>query len=118
MPIDTLELGKQRAEELGLKIGAIDGKKCFYDIDDIHKLLGEAEETFAQISKGDEHLSTYWMKEEHHTHQALLIGIRPIVQESEERKLLRELAEHTPEINAIFGPEFMIRAKALLEREK
>lgn len=120
---DVLSLGKKRAEELGLKLGAVDGNRSFYDKDDIHKLLGEACYMSCRPSPGG-----YWQALQPSqmetypgdTHQALLIGIKPIVRDSAEQ-LIKDLAGHANyqyqdgkwAINAKY---WIDRAKALLEK--
>lgn len=138
----TLELGKQRAKELGLKAqqvfryyngpGTGTDLTEFYETGDIHKLLGEA-----QIVFNSEHDSWHefgWRPEAApgcdkavpaDTHQALLIGIRPIVQESREQKMAAVLSEWL-NLNTIVGweacmskhSELQARAKALLSEGK
>lgn len=125
---DVLSLGKKRAEELGLKLGAVDGNRSFYDKDDIHKLLGEACYMSCRPSPGG-----YWQALQPSqmetypgdTHQALLIGIKPIVQESEERKLLREILDTITakiwrgdqwSIPVDYFDRYVEKAKALLEK--
>lgn len=70
----------------------------------------------------DKTMSPYWecssKQDKLHTHRALLIGISPIVQESEERKLLREISNYADSMIKA-SPKFMDianKAKALLEK--
>lgn len=97
-----LEIGKQRAEKLGLEDwrlehpegGAID---C-YPADDVHRLLGEGVELFGQCH--GTHRNSSWTTDEKpskqewglaHTHAGLLIGIKPIAPPSEERQIIQAL---------------------------
>lgn len=119
---DLEELGKRRARELGLQLINTDPKSVwhFYRPYDIHRLLGEAK--FMSCSENDIGLirALQPSKEEAFpgdTHKALLIGIRPIIQESEERRLLRDLViagtrEEYTTLLILAG-----RAKELLERK-
>lgn len=97
----NLELGKLRAEELGL----LEARPVtftphgWYRADDIHKLLGEGVEVLGEEDTDKSICASKWFEwspgitDKESDHKALLIGIRPIKAESEERKLLRELVE-------------------------
>lgn len=76
-----LELGKRRAEELGLKTDM----GVWYPAYDIHRLLSEGVEMSTDLNDHD----SLWSSPKHFsdTYQALLIGIKPIVQESAEELL-------------------------------
>lgn len=121
---DVLSLGKKRAEELGLQMSCDPGRfGAFYQADDIHKVLGEGVYTSCRQNELE-----YWQalqpsKAEVYpgdTHQALLIGIKPIVIDSAEQ-LIKDLAGHANyqyqdgkwAINAKY---WIDRAKALLEK--
>lgn len=78
---EILELGKRRCEELGLKC-YLYVPEC-YLADDIHKLLGSGVEHFGLQESGS-NWGTYTAQD---THKGLLIGVRPIVSESEERSI-------------------------------
>lgn len=112
----TLELGKKRCEDLGLAafnaptFGSIDK---VYPVECIHRLLGEGQEYF-WTPHGDAGM----VQKPKHTHRALGIGIRPIVKESPERALLRELStykdwQHEGGKPSLF--ELIDRARALLK---
>lgn len=91
MTDDTLELGRKRAEELGLRLNG----GYNYVAEDIHRLLGEGQEAWASLDAiKNTPLAEVWYGDNprHHTHKALLIGIRSIKTESPERALLREFA--------------------------
>lgn len=113
-----LELGKKRAEELGLTNCAENVGS--YKADNIHKLLGEGVETFGYASKWD--WGRYEVCKDRYdqpNHQALLIGIRPIAKESQERALLREILKHMSwsavnyEMNSVIA-----KCKALLKESE
>lgn len=111
--MSDLELGKRRAEELGLREVIL---SPYYHAEDIHRLLGEGLETFSLYSGVD----TWWgpLDNDDDTHQALLIGIRPIAQESEERKHLRRLVTLL-EVNATtISPTAMAHLNEAIERAK
>lgn len=117
--MDNLELGKKRAEELGLK--PFFREPDYYSADDIHRLLGEGVEAI-----GNRGCDDWWanpMAQETMPKlkdAGLIIGIRPIVQESEERKLLRRLANarlvNVGVQHEMF--ELLAEARRLLEGEK
>lgn len=113
---DKLELGRKRAEELGIECVAASGFKYYYDSNDIHKLLDEGVEAHG----GKYCLGGEWSfvghKSGESSHQALLIGIRPIIQESEERRLLREFIQES--VDGIWSTGLLERAKRLLKGEK
>ncbi len=106
-----LELGKQRAEELGLRMkfsmstggayyGSGVGAGCVggsgssggdyvYSADDIHKLLCEGVEVFQESRDKYDYDKTWWGEDKKQVEKmsrieksALLIGIRPIKQDS------------------------------------
>lgn len=124
---DTLELGKKRAAALGIEsygimqINPLSANR-YYSAEHIHKLLGEGVEQFA-YKHDKEHM---WFgahdKDGIRNLKALLIGIRPIVQESEERKLLKEIVKYNTCIitgTPVFpSSEWIERAKRLLDGEK
>lgn len=118
----TLELGKQRAEELGLTrmVNSIVTEWPYYLKDDIHKLLGEG----VEVGRYKAGLSmSAWSRShmDHAEETALLLGIRPTAQESAE-KILKdlileyEIAHNVPGTGLGYR-KFYDRAKALLERE-
>lgn len=114
--MDILKLGKQRAKELGLKRLDMYGDpvrdktySSYYNDDDIHKLLGEGTIVFNQ-----EKALTIWSKDPYNEYcQALLIGIKSIVQDTAE-SLLREFI--TESEDGIWSCSLLTRAKALLEK--
>lgn len=120
--MDSLELGKRRAEELGLQLHLSPLIDNGYRADEIHHLLGGAKEVFdAKSADGKKYNGTWF---EHGTHTsdntALLIGIRPIVRESDERLLLHEIIEEmktwsnrSPDKLGLL----IIKAKRLLENK-
>lgn len=91
---EVLERGKRIAEELGLTTATFEasGYIKFYPHDTIHRLLGEGVDVWAHFETDK---PKYWGPHENNnfndTHTGIVIGIRQIVQESEERRLLREL---------------------------
>lgn len=115
-----LELGEKRAKQLGLEHPSKDEILLLaqvYRADDIHRLLGEA------YKVGGSFINANWVggiaRADHHTHNALLIGIRPIVQEtqeSEERKFLRRFVKESEEW--MYKHPLYLEAKRLLEGEK
>ncbi len=136
---DKLALGEKRAKELGLEmwtvfdctetvknaLGDRRTSKCprckdawlSYRADDIHRLLGEGVEMHGDSDEFtlSEFRSTACMRDaDMGNSRALLIGIRPLVQESEERKLLREFVAWWK--SADYPPDFLDRARKLLER--
>lgn len=105
--MDTLELGKQRAKELGL---SWDTHRDSYPIrpdnlviraEPIFKLLGEAPIGYGFTSSNDNGFSFSMVTEEstrstkYDTHQALLIGIRPIVKKELNEKIADVLKDHS-----------------------
>lgn len=114
MTTDVLNLGKQRAEELGLERFNYAAADRLYRADDVHKLLGEGVVTytrsetksnFNRVRFGDDDMV------------ALQVGIRPIVQETREQKmeaLLRQVVRTDDEAWYI-SKEWYDRAKDLLE---
>lgn len=104
--MSDLELGKKRAEELGLETPSKDiilARSEVYLAEGVHRLLGEGQSIYGHVKDG---VPNWWGPHENNafqdTHQALLIGIRPIVQESEERRLLREFVKACQKDD--FGP--------------
>ncbi len=89
---DRLALGEKRAKELCLQPVHMPSGSTYYHEATIFKLLGEGVEVWSHIN--GTHKPAYWGPRENgqfnDTHCGLTIGIRPLVQESEERKLLRE----------------------------
>lgn len=109
---DDLTIGKMRAIEL--RLGSVMLRDHpgnisyeYYRANEVHQLLGEGQEYF-WTPHGDAGM----IQKPEHTHRALGIGVRPIIQESEERKLLREI------VNTLGYSEYALvikKAKALLE---
>lgn len=91
MSDETLELGRKRAAEIGLKSSEWLQGICYF-ADDVHRLLGEAEEVFGRPERGfrwNQEIVTITADPD--THKALILGIRPIKQESpEDIKILKE----------------------------
>lgn len=128
--MDILTLGLRRAEELGVIAESNPWLGVCYKAKDIHKLLGEAEECWLREHKSNSHIPWDVTTDRGfssgvacHSHQALLIGIKPIVAESQERKLLREILKYVAHNS--FTHEHLLhpvpdnivtRAKALLEK--
>lgn len=85
--------------------------------DELEKILSEAPVVYGIEPKG----GNYWSdkSEADDTRQARLLLVEPIKQESEERKLLREMLESF--VNDMKTPpywaEYIARMKALIERE-
>lgn len=149
MSDDILAIGKKRAEELGLRThvfkvstleDAITGNplngvhRDYYDAESVRRLFGVGREVFGSITSGDWPTKDYWFtgeqKDNVHlskldSHAALAIGIRPVSQESEERKLLREFVEDWEKYHPGWAANAEVknraklheRARALLERE-
>lgn len=122
-----LELGKKRAEELGLEcFGGFDMK--FYSADDIHKLLSEGVELFGQCH--GTHRNSSWTTDEKpskqewglsHTHTSLAIGIRPITPPSEERQIIQAIVnlwEHSINGSSVPLIEAIKMARAWLKEQK
>lgn len=116
--LEILELGWKRAEELGLMLGAVNGNKSFYDKNDIHRLLGSGRVVRGAVEPVPEDVAWQYESQwdEYDDHQALLIGIKPIVQESEERKLLRLIVGNSQHNGTLVPSEIVDRIKALLEK--
>lgn len=128
---DVLERGRRIAVEVGLGIkrenipAGPDGPYLsIYHADDVHRLLGEGAEVFChnETTNNPNH-AKQWHQDpivdasKGATGMALLLRIRPIKAESEERKLLRELAlykdwQHTKGEPSLY--ELIDRAKKLL----
>ncbi len=128
MSDDILKLGEQRAIELGI-LTVTTGRELRKDImfDDLFRVLGAAKSVFSDRTNHDHHEANGFQQKDiwythHHgisyTDEALLIGVRPLVQESEERKLLRELVEVTHMLPGEYmrKENWLERAKALLEK--
>ncbi len=104
----VLERGRKLAEEMKLRKMHC-GCGGFYP-DDIHRILGEGDEMLSDQRNGG------WQYTAHDLNpkfKALLIAIRPIVQESPERALLRDLIAN----EEFCGPRneaLVKRARALL----
>lgn len=135
MTTDVLELGKQRASELGLEsihkcwktLGTpmlmdVHGSITeFYYADDIHKLLGEGVLLHEDVGGWYDPKSKVPFSEA--KRQAMLIGFRPIVQESREQKLENMLRFLLPlrgwkegfTCTTTLTSEFIKECKALLE---
>lgn len=116
-----LALGKKRADELGLKLSR-ESRDAFdrYLADDIHKLLGEAREVFQYKPGGMSGDWSHVIDEEFggarkYANQALVIGIRPIKQESREQKMEALLSEAVKWLNGeIPPPSLREKIKSLL----
>lgn len=119
--MSDLELGKKRAKELGLSYRAATlsydqagGQANIYFANDIHRLLGAGVETYTKSATNSNFSNFNIVRLADDDMVALQIGIRPIAQESEERKLLKEIVDHlAPSI----GPDLFDRARKLLERK-
>lgn len=123
------DLGKKRAEELGLVMHTTTLPFNWYKADDIHQLLGEGLQLFGEfIEDIDEDGRTggdfqwgYKLKpEKNDTRTALLIGNRPIVKDTAE-SLLAEIVKigHASTSYAHDGVvDVIMRARTLLERQK
>lgn len=129
---EILELGRKRAIELGLPpkclMGNYEDLKLYYAID-IHFLLGRGQEVAGNPNadtsddEDEEIQSDAWGRQvKSNTHRALVIGVRPIYQESEERKLLRELLNAHKYFQSTGGSsQFDVvsaKARALLEEKE
>lgn len=111
--MSDLELGKKRAEEMGLKPvwlgristshGLMTGEKTFadfdisaYSADDIHRLLGDAKIYWgSKVNGPDSKLDPYnWCADQYsdNTHQCLVMGIRPIKQEQTKPQSMEDVA--------------------------
>lgn len=113
----SLELGRKRAEELGLMWVNKDGspmrfnqEPIFYHADYIHKLLGEADNLWIVNSYITDTRTAHLAQPVDSTHTALLIGIKPIVRDTAE-SLLREMLNFG---SVDKSESFYERAKALL----
>ena len=124
-----LELGKKRAEELGLKsltthynYGAPSNTQITYAADDIHALLGAGVEVVGSYNSDTKQITSTFgqilAKKDHD--QALLIGIQPIKKATREERalgLLQELVSRWNPETVDYDP-IMGRAKALLSEDK
>lgn len=128
--MSNLELGKQRADELGLKmldmITLTVTQRKWYKAYDIHKLLGDGAEVIGKKYQDTLHgftnqKSIDWdQQKEPYTgcpQAALLIGIRPIKQDSCEQ-LVRDILRDANERGGHVLSDYIKRAKALLEEKE
>lgn len=117
---DVLDRGRKIAEEIGLTCKHSTHGHVYY-ADDIHRLLGEGVAVFGRkvpVSGlhgfGEQPCVADDLR-------GLTIAIRPLLQESEERKLLREIiVAHNKECDGDSGNTcctYIERAKALLAKE-
>lgn len=118
----TLEPGKKRAAELGLSAQYIAPYASgieWYNAADIHHLLGEGIEVVGTYDRKANHISSTFgqIQAKKDYDKALLIGIRPIVQESEERKLIRDFFRNLVSNGGLSEIEknLYMRATALLD---
>ena len=127
---EILELGKKRAEEIGLKPqleinfssshGLMMGPKTFvegkiyaYHADDIHRLLGNGVEMFTDHKC----IAPNQIMTSMCTHKSLLVAIRPFKPETREQKLegiLRELMQALLDNNLNERLRVLNRAEELL----
>lgn len=113
---EKLKRGRRIAEEIGLRSKDL-GVDEFYTSDDIHRLLGEGVTVFDHASRRNTWTKDVGLRETFaEMRSAILISIRPITQESEERKLLGEFIEASLEHYTI-KESLIERAKALLAKE-
>lgn len=117
---DKLELGMKRAKDLGLNRGPFSSSEL-YLANDIHRLLSEGVESTCE-KNGIVWTSYSGPPSSTGTHFGLLIGLRPIIQESEEKKLLREIVKYNTCIitgTPVFpSSDWIERAKRLLRETK
>lgn len=133
---EILELGKRRAEELNLcphsghlRSPDSPGFTEYYRAPDVHRLLGYAREV-QSICQGE--WQTSWPEDgkgfSGNTHQAFILGIRPIKKESREDKMEKLLTDFIDKYQHSdcgagssryleYGRKLFNEAKALLERE-
>lgn len=127
---ETLALGKKRAEGL-LERGVIlhgdgivnaPGRREYYFAEDIHRLLGSAIEVSGAI-EGEKVVQPFGMVTGgHDTHTALLISIREIQPESEERQIIKDFVSCFENSSMFLGPfnelfaKTFERARALLAK--
>lgn len=127
---DKLELGKKRAEELGLRHQRLHlNTTDVYFADDIHKLLGNG----VEVRGGGHYMSPKsgptirsWsapclFDQESDDHSALLIGIKPITPPSEERQIIQAMVNSWDSSDKPITPEFVQsidRARGWLAKEK
>ncbi len=116
------QIGEQRAKEFGLKTHP-DPEPSYY-ADDIHKLLGESYDVYAQTHFGK---PKYWGPLEpsqyEDTHKGYVLGVRQIDQSSREEEMV-ELLKKFVDLSVICKTEdssefqdLFDRAKSLLERK-
>lgn len=86
-------VGAVRAHELGLTLEHAPWKQGVYDATAIHRLLGAGTLLYHEGAQG-RYRFWNWDRKPEHDEIALLVGIRPIVQESDAHKLLREAASY------------------------
>lgn len=119
-----LKLGEERAKELGLKQRfasdyVLDAAHRFisvpfYSVGDVHRLLGAGLEIFGKNRIEGVPMSDFYYqfnKNASLTTQALLIGIRPIVQAAAE-SLLRELLDAHEKEGRYGAHYFEVEARA------
>lgn len=119
---ETLALGKKRAEGLGL-VGAFDRFGVeIYIASAIHSLLGSAIEVSGAV-EGEKIVQPFGMVTGgHDTHIALLISIREIQPESEERQIIKDFVSCFENSSMFLGPfnelfaKTFERARALLAK--
>lgn len=120
----TEEIGRKRAEELGLKCHAVNHSiNLAYACADIHRLLGEAVEMYGWQNNGVGAIK--WSDSSYaevDSHAALLIGTRPVKQPSREEEMASLLCEMLSFMDASLVSfagldRFKNRAKLLLERK-
>jgi hypothetical protein len=90
---ELLECGKKRAKELGLVMNTTTLPFSWYKAFAIHRLLGEGIPLTAHKSDDPSGWNIGNFSDRRDSHIALGIGLRPIKEESEERKFIRELVK-------------------------
>ena len=96
-----LELGKKRAQELGLILCPLRDHPAnlsyeYYRGNQVHKVLGEARFMSCELTQSGLFKClepTECIPYQGDTHQGLLIGIKPVKKESAERQFIRELVK-------------------------
>lgn len=96
--MSDLELGKKRAEELGLSPDEWLQGFCYW-ADDVHHFLGKGVSVFSEFDPKGPEYSNIWrvgINDKRPLHQAILIGIHPVAQGKD-----NEIAEKLAQINKL-----------------
>lgn len=112
---DKLELGKKRAEELGLRHHGLHlNTTDVYFADDIHRLLGEGTEYSFDLRI----LGGLQVNAINPQFEGIMIGIKPITPPSEERQIIQAFVNAWDQGTGNEQSYAISRAKGWLERNK